>query len=365
MVIVMKRTRACQMAAVRSISLAAISLAVAATQPARAIAAEPQASALSAQDLRLASISYRIATRNGDRCQNPERLTGLLLHDRAAYDEQERPLVAARHGLGEGFGVREVVAGSAADRAGIRRGDEIVELNGAAMAGFEPGLIRRKASYDRSEAFETLLDRALRQGPATLLLRRGEARIALPLTADLGCGGRPVVMPAKDFNAWSDGQYVAITSRLMRDIPDDGELAFVVAHEMSHNILRHREQLHGRSALLAQFGFGSGRMKDTEIEADTLAVRLLARAGYDLEAPARFLTQAARKRPFDVPITHPGLKRRIGIVTAEIARLQVYPSKAPTIASSRAVLRGETASAAGGGMPSLDFAAAPAARAAD
>jgi len=321
--------------------MAAIASALTMSLSAHAAQELPRTAPLAAQDLRLARIGYRIAVQNADRCPSPDRLTGLLLHDRAAYDARDRALVGTRFGLGEGFGIRDVVEGGAADRAGLRRGDEIVALNGDAMALFEPGMIGPKASYARTEAFESLLDQALQRGPATLLLRRDGSLRTAHLAADTGCGGRWVVLPERAFNAWSDGNYVAVTTRLMTDIEDDSELAFVIAHEMSHNILRHQEQLRGRSALLAQFGIGAARVKDTEIEADTLAVGLLARAGYDLGAPARFLMYAARKRPFDVPITHPGLKRRIGIVTAAIARLQAYPPRARASTPSAAAIDGQ------------------------
>lgn len=321
--------------------------------PAEAQADAPRPQPVAGQELRLASLAYRMAVRNADRCAVPEQLTGMLLHDRAAYDARDRDLIGARYDLGDGFGVRDVVAGSAADRAGIRRGDEIVALNGSATNAFERALFARKGSYTRSEAFEAMLDRALRQGPVMLVLRRHAGLLTVRLAGEPGCGGRPVMIPAGHFNAWSDGKYVAVTSRLMTEVADDAELAFVVAHEMSHNILHHQEQLQGRSGLLAEFGFGSGRVKDTEIAADTLAVGLLANAGYDLEAPARFLALAARKRPFDLAITHPGLKRRIGIVTAEIARLQVHPSHAQAIAASNAGHDGTPAPARTTDIPSL------------
>ncbi|MHA6719234.1 M48 family metalloprotease [Sphingomonas sp. RS6] len=333
MVMGIRRTPARRMAAVRSRALAAAAIALLATAPAWAGNDAGRAPSAT-QDLRLASIAYRLATRNGDRCQNPDRLTGMLIHDRASYDQRDRALVAARFGLADGFGVRGVVAGGAADRAGLRNGDAIVAINGIAMDSFERGLIGQNASSRRSEAFESALDRALRHGSVGLGVMRNGELLSLRLTADPGCGGTPVVVGGNNFNAWSDGRYVAVTSRLMADVDNDAELAFVVAHEMSHNILRHEEQLKGRSGLLAQFGIGAGRVKVTEIEADTLAVGLLQRAGYDLDAPARFLAHAAHNRPFDVPITHPGLKRRIGIVTAEIARLKVHSPQEPAVALS-------------------------------
>lgn len=276
---------------------------------------------MAAMDLRLASIGYRIASDNSDRCAAPEMLTGMLVHDLASYDLRDRPRVTARFALRDGFGIRAVVAGSAADRAGIRAGDEVVQVDALNMRAFEQRLVGSKASYERTEAFEALLDQRLVAGPVAVTVRRGDATLTLHLAADRGCGGKFVVVPGNAFNAWSDGSYVAVTSGLMATITDDAELAFVVAHEMSHNILRHSARLKGTSNILAELGIGAGKVKATEVEADSFAVRLLARAGYDLGGPARFLERAAAKRPFDLALTHPGIRRRIEIVNGAIAQL--------------------------------------------
>src|SRR5262249_17928352 len=140
-----------------------------------------------------------------------------------------------------GFGVMQLVPGSGADRAGLKRGDEIVAVNDSDLAGFAPQLIGKEASPDRTERFTDLLGNALRQGPAKLTVRRGAETMTLSLTGEKGCGGRFVVVPSYELNAWSDGHYVAVTTRMMRYAADDQELAFVVAHEMSHNILGHAE----------------------------------------------------------------------------------------------------------------------------
>ena len=67
---------------------------------------------------------------------------------------------------------------------------------------------------------------------------------------------------------------------------DDGELAFIVAHEMAHNISRHRASLRGISPLLAQLGIRALRVKvPDKIEADQQAIAIMHAAGYDLRAP--------------------------------------------------------------------------------
>jgi hypothetical protein len=135
-------------------------------------------------------------------------------------------------------------------------------------------------------------------------------------------------------NAWSDGKYVAVSSRLMSEVADDSELAFVIAHEMAHNILQHRKRLAGQSALFAELGIGSGKVKATEIEADSYAIKLMAKAGYDLRGAPRFLTSSSKDRWMDLPITHPGIKRRIQIVDAAIEELRLAQADGPPSAIS-------------------------------
>lgn len=290
-------------------------------------AMQPAASPLS-QDLRLATIGYRLVTANADRCARPEMATGLLVHDISAYDREMRPQVSRAYGLTAGFGLLGVVPDSAAERAGLKTGDEIVGVNGTDLAAFAPDAIAAKASSDRSERFVDLLDAALQKGPATLAVRRGGATLALTLTGQKGCGGRFVVLPDDELNAWTDGYYIAVTSRMMRFAPDDNELAFVIAHEMAHNMLDHAHPQ--RSANVA-------RGKTAEFQADALAVELLARSGHDLAAPARFLRRSAKLQLFNLHLSHPGNSRRIQVVSSSIDRLTpVHAAAAPTLIQAKA-----------------------------
>ena len=284
--------------------------------------------AVTNDDMRLEAIGYRLATANTDRCHQPQMLTGLMLHDIGGYAEKDRPAIARAYGLGHGFGVLHIVSGSSAARAGIEPGDEILAVNGVELDHFAEEAITPKASYDRTETFIDWLDQALRQGPASLTLRRAGERISLSLTGVAGCGGRFVAVPSGSLNAWADGRYVAVTSKMMRFAANDPELAFVVAHEMAHNILQHDKAGGVAPGLFAELGFGAGKIKAAEIAADAYAVQLLARAGYDLSAPERFLRHAAKVRWMDLPITHPGASRRIAIVNAAIAKLSAGTSLA-------------------------------------
>lgn len=285
---------------------------------------------VSADDARLEAIGYRLATANADRCETPSMLTGLMLQDIGGFAPKERPAATRAYGLTFGFGVLHTVPGSPAEQAGILTGDEIVALNGGELEHFAEDAIRRNASYERTETFLNRLEAALQNSPATLTLRRGSLRITVPLVGKPGCGGRFVVVPDKSLNAWTDGTYVAVTGRMMRFAADDQELAFVVAHEMAHNILEHDKQPHA-PRFLAELGFGAGSIKQAEIEADAYAIKLLARAGFDLAAPERFLRRSSGARWMDLPITHPGTNRRVEIVREAIAGTDPSPPLVATL----------------------------------
>ena len=273
------------------------------------------------QSLRLQAIGYRLARSNAAQCDNREMITGLLLHNIGGYGQADRSAVMEAYNLTYGFGVLSVVPESGADAAGLADGDEIISINGGDLAGFARDFIRAGATYDRTEKFVVYLGETLRLGPATLGVRRGAGQVAVRLSGTQGCGSRFAMLHRRSINAWSDGRYVAVTDRMMSYVLDDQELAFVVAHEMAHNILRHAEQTKGMSPLLVQFGFGAGKLKASEIEADRLAIVLMARAGYDLGAPERLLMRTSKARWMDLPITHPGISRRIRIVRAAVEQL--------------------------------------------
>ncbi|MBB5986122.1 M48 family metalloprotease [Sphingobium lignivorans] len=292
-----------------------------AAAPAFSASPAPQADVARDQDLRLETIGYRLAIANGSRCDGQQMLTGLLFHDIGAYELKDRPAISRVYGLGKGFGIRGVVPESLAEQAGLRTGDEITAVNGVDLDAFSPELIRRTGSYDRTEAFIAYLDAALRQGPALLSVRRGDDVTSVRLAGAPGCGGRFAVQARSDLNAWSDGRYVAVTTRMMDFAADDQELAFVVAHEMAHNILKHAEQSSGVTRLLAQFAVGAGKIKKSELAADELGVELFARAGYDLSAPERILRRAAKSLWWNIAFTHPGTTRRVEQINATIVRL--------------------------------------------
>ncbi|MDE8652540.1 M48 family metalloprotease [Novosphingobium album (ex Liu et al. 2023)] len=296
--------------------------------------AAPQAGRSIDNELRLHAIAYRLGTANAARCTAPAMLTGMILHDVGAYDAGTRAAISQRRGLTYGFGVRKFVPGSPADHAGIRPDDEIVAVNGTDLRDFATDAIAARGSYDRVARFEDFLSAALRDGPATLRIRHGSDQRDVTMTGEAACGGEPVLVNSGELNAWSDGKYVAVTTRMLAMAGDDAELSFVVAHEMAHNALRHAERLGHFSPLLAEFGLGAGKVKQTEIEADKLAVEMMASAHYDLAAPERLLRHVGKFDFLDLATTHPAIGKRIEM--ANTMRHQIETTLAASTATQPA-----------------------------
>jgi membrane-associated protease RseP (regulator of RpoE activity) len=115
-------------------------------------------STLRKDDLRIATIGYRLAIAGRDLCPRQGPVTGMLLHHLAEYDKTDRPGLIAQ-GLDRGPGVLSVAAGSPADAAGLRAGDILLAVNGTAFES--PAAIAaipdREVWRPRVEASETML----------------------------------------------------------------------------------------------------------------------------------------------------------------------------------------------------------------
>ena len=130
------------------------------------------------------------------------------------------------------------------------------------------------------------------------------------------CDGRLIVSGQRQVNAWADGHNVRVTQKMMQFARCDDELAFVVAHELAHNLLGHAARLRSATALSGAHGDEvAGQSQGMEVEADALAVTLVANAGFDIDAAAPFIARSMHGR-------HPGSRTHPGAAT-RIAALRV------------------------------------------
>jgi beta-barrel assembly-enhancing protease len=261
---------------------------------------------LVALDLRVASIGTRLAVANVAECARRASQAGIVLHDLAQFSGADRVAAAKTFGLGTYPAISAVIPGSVADQAGLRAGDAIMALDGQPIGVSDP-----KTPYARIAKIEA----AIESGPTILIVDRPDHPRPFMLAGKPGCASRVQVVPGRKLNAHADGTYVQLTSAVAEYAADDNELAAIIAHEMAHNILGHRERLNRE-------GRRAATIRATEIEADRMSVLLLKNAGYDPLAAARFWQRFGRKTGVGIfsDGTHQRTKDRVRLLTEEAQR---------------------------------------------
>jgi hypothetical protein len=303
----------------RACGALAIGLALIAAAPAAGVDPNLAASlqTLAAKDLRVATIAYRLQTAGLAHCPRHTRLSGLVVQDASQYRDDLRPAVAQLFGLTDLPTVMSVVPGSSGDRAGVRPGDGIVALNGVNLAGELPGVHKHSPDGSRFSALLDRMDAAFSAGPVTLTLRRADQTTTITVPGAEACRSAVQLDLSGARNASADGRVVSITQGVMDFTRNDDELAFVIGHELSHNILGHRDFLdstHTSRGMLSGLGHNGSRIRDTERQADYFGVYLTAWAGYDPHAAASFWKRMAHADPLGGLLsdgTHPGNGNRV------------------------------------------------------
>lgn len=281
-----------------------------------------------AQDLRVATVSFRLVTAAPPLCDTLAPQSGLLLHDALQYSIALRPAAVQEFGFAGRPVLSAVVAGSPADRAGLVAGDTIAAVDGVAVPAVDvPRPDRRPPSYAATAALQARLATALTRGAAVLAIVRGGVPRDVRLDPVGGCASPVEVQAGTRRNAWSDGHAVVLTSAIIAAAASDDELAALIGHELSHNFLHHRARLDAAGVgrgLGSRVGPKAAQVRQTENEADALGVYLAARAGYDPAAAAAFWQRFGEKYGDGLftDATHPGWRDRVTTLTrlaAEIA----------------------------------------------
>lgn len=244
------------------------------------------------EDQRVAEIAFRLATAARARCPVLSPSFGLALQHLGQFTLADRPAAVAQYALDKGPGVLAVMPGGPAASAGVSAGDILLAINGTAVP--PPTGLQNKfdqtASRARTDALLDLLDQAAAHSPVTLSLLRGQARLDRSVTPVFACPSRVYLARSRQLNAFADGRHVFLTTKLLDYTKTDDELAFVIGHEMAHNILGHAAVVR---AAKAGAGVASLRtsavVRRTEREADLLSTDLLLDAGFRTEGAASVL----------------------------------------------------------------------------
>lgn len=231
---------------------------------------------LQAEDLRMQSIGWRLATGNARFCDAKPAI-GLLLQDMANYMEPARMRAAA--GIAGDIAVQAVVPGSPAALAGLVPNDEIVAIDGQQMAA----LPKVKAGdWQRLTGLQDRVDAALaRDEKVALSWRDRNGRIREATVAGLAACPTRFELGSSGGRAVADGARVIIGRKFAGVGYAEDEFAAALSHEFAHNLLSHKLWLRSK-------GRSVRNIRTTEGEADRLMPWLLANAGYAPEAAVRF-----------------------------------------------------------------------------
>jgi len=242
------------------------------------------------------AIGYQLRLANAAHCPQTEAMVGWTLHDLAAYDQNIRPEIEQRFGLGLNLGVLAVFPHSNAQRAGLRDGDVISSIGSSSVSPMFGDLIRHHASAERNQMLERFMLERLRNGPIALTIERAGTLLSIKLTAEFGCSGAVSVVSDPRTPAWSSDREIAISLQLLALLDNADELAFVLAHEMGHIWL---SQMHQRSSSsLPTWLLRIEALKiDREMRADLIAVEAVRAAGYRSEAAIGLLPRIGKAFP--------------------------------------------------------------------
>ncbi len=272
-------------------------------------------------DVALATIGFKLSKAAAPLCDRLEPGLGFQLHFLTQYGAASRERVRTHFRFSGPVATEGVVAGSPAALAGLQPDDGIFSIDGVTIPdspSAEPTTAPLQALYRQLAARPP-------NAPVDLVAQRGDRRFHIELKPVPACRTRYELRIADSFDARANGELVQISSKYF-EVIDPDLLPAVIAHELSHNILRHRDRLKAVGAdfgLASGFGRNVGFFRQTEIEADILSVHLLARAGYPPMLAARFWGKTGEKVMAGMirSRSHPSIKDRIAALEAEAARV--------------------------------------------
>jgi Zn-dependent protease with chaperone function len=173
--------------------------------------------------------------------------------------------------------------------AGLRPGDQLLAINETTVSGI---------TVEEAQWMISRISRARIQ-PLTLVVARGDERRELNLWGTAACRFTVHLVENPTVNALADGDRIYLTTGMLKFAGSDEELAWVLAHELAHNVLGHPQQTRLRgllnsvlAATTGEIGEGVSR-PELEMRADTLASFLLVQAGYDIRKAGMFLRRLA------------------------------------------------------------------------
>ncbi len=290
---------------------------------------------------------YRVITpllvKNTALCKTAARpLLGFTAKNRYSYPPELRAAAESRLNLGEALQVLQVLDGSGAMRAGIRRGDVLQTIEGQPLP---------QGAQAETEAAKLVQPLLRNSSDLEVALLRNGAPVTTRVELTPACAFAVEIGNAPHVNAYSDGRRIMVTTGML-DVLSDAELSTILAREIAHGTLRHARTMQSAASIagvidallplrpdLAAFA-GSAGLKPMEDkldqEADRLSLYMLARAGLDPALAPRTLDKLAIAYPVNVTngytALHPWTSERASLMQATLAEIRQKQASKKTLA---------------------------------
>ncbi|TNE25781.1 MAG: hypothetical protein EP349_10485 [Alphaproteobacteria bacterium] len=300
---------------------------------------------------RVARIAFPLMTANTAFCgRNVVAFDGLSGWTLDAFPPQEQQMARQLFGLGAEVTLSQVVKGSPGDKAGLRKGDVLVSVNGVRLMTGRQGL---------KQASDLMQQAGLR--PSQIHFMRGGKIANTTLTPVQSCAFSVYIdQKASNLNAYADGQNIVVSRGMMRFVESDTELALVIAHELAHNAMGHVDKKKNNAltgalgglaidALLGaagvstggqfgQVGMQAGAMSYSvafEQEADYIGMYFMERAGFDTANVATFWRRMAVEQgnaAIQIRSTHPTSPERFVAISRTHEEIQTKRKRGQALA---------------------------------
>ena len=275
---------------------------------------------------RLMRVSYPLLTRGADLCGEDLRyITGMALANSSTLlGEQFKQTAEADYRLSNQVQVVYVVPGSAADKAGVRTGDTLLQVGQIPASATDMGAEAVKEALNQLQT-QTRNGQAVRvdvQHTASGKQGSPGQKQSLLITPDRACSYPVILGNGDEVNAYADGKQVVVQRGMLRFANNDTELALVISHEIAHNSMSHITAKMTNYALgsildiAAQvllkvptqglFGNAGARAysQEFESEADYVGLYIMARAGGDIDNAPQFWRRMATLSPAAIQSSH-------------------------------------------------------------
>jgi len=215
-----------------------------------------------------------------------------------------------------------VAKDSPADRAKIMEGDLVMSIN---------NIIVSYKNYKR------LLDDAAIKGSLKIRIKRLEEEIIYELDSELICGYPVQAMISPIPNAYADGSKIYITIATLDFVKDDQEIAFLIAHELAHNIYHFKGEalyesqgnplaIEEKPSLQKITDLLIFQTEEKETEADLYGVEFAIKAGIAQDKVANYFRRLTIYMPQLMKDSffrmHPGNAKRVADIERKLKELK-------------------------------------------